>query len=811
MKNLIKKFPQTVAVLAAIAAIFLFFGSRERTVQPSQKASSAGGTDLNGQWSLKFWPQPDTGALRTLGGAKTAQGAKTIKAQVPGNVELDLFKAGLVPNPELGDNSYKLREYEGYQWLFSREFTSPNLGSGERAILRLDGVDTFADIFINGKKVGETSNMLIPHTFDITDFLSKGGKNNLDILIRSAIMESNGRKIGAISSAYDSEGIRKAPHMYGWDIMPRMLSAGIWRDAKIEIQKPARIEDIFFMTVYTDPKNNEAVCSARIRTALPRELLGKLSVLAKLSIGGETVWARKMPADMFTLSPRDIKIKNAKLWWPRGYGESPLYVFEASLLSPDGKLLDSKRINVGLRTVSLKRSDVFKNGDKGEFAFYVNGRKIYIKGTNWVPLDALHSRDPQHLQKTLEMAADLNCNMLRCWGGNVYESDAFYDFCDKNGILIWQDFSLACTTPPQDDDFAKAMEIEARSVVERLRSHPSLALWAGNNENDSSFYWLFNSNRLNIDPSKERISRKVLPGVLYELDPTRPYLPSSPYYSNDVFENKADPSEVHLWGPRGYYKAPFYTSSNAHFVSEIGYHGCPNRESLEKMFDKEHLYPWTDAKNLKWNKQWQAKAITPFESNIGSEKRNYLMTNQIAKVFGEVPRDLDDFISASQIVQAEAKKYFIEFWRTGKPYRCGILWWNLRDGWPILSDAITDYFFSKKLAYYYIKRVQENAIVAVNDALEVIAVNDTFKPAEGKVEISDIEGGKVLFEANFKIPPNGKTLVGNVSGLPSERGMLLIKYEIDGKEQLNHYLYGKPPFDLKKYRKWAESLEIKRD
>ena len=449
---------------------------------------------------------------------------------------------------------------------------------------------------------------------------------------------------------------------------------------------------------------------------------------------------------MFTLSPRDIKIKNAKLWWPRGYGESPLYVFEASLLSPDGKLLDSKRINVGLRTVNLKRSDVFKNGDKGEFAFYVNGRKIYIKGTNWVPLDALHSRDPQHLQKTLEMAVDLNCNMLRCWGGNVYESDAFYDFCDKNGILIWQDFSLACTTPPQDDDFAKAMEIEARSVVERLRHHPSLALWAGNNENDSSFYWLFNSNRLNIDPSKERISRKVLPEVLYELDPTRPYLPSSPYYSNDVFENKADPSEVHLWGPRGYYKAPFYTSSNAHFVSEIGYHGCPNRESLEKMFDKKHLYPWTDAKNLKWNKQWQAKA-----------------------------------------------------------------WWNLRDGWPILSDAITDYFFSKKLAYYYIKRVQENAIVAVNDALEVIAVNDTFKPAEGKVEISDIEGGKVLFEADFKIPPNGKTLVGNVSGLPSERGMLLIKYEIDGKKQLNHYLYGKPPFDLKKYREWAESLAIKRD
>lgn len=813
-KKISRKFPQTAAVFAAVAAIFLFFGGAGKGAENGEESPSANETrkiSLDGKWTLKFWPQPDSGALRTPRAAAGAEGAKTVAAKVPGNVELDLLAAGLIPDPEKGDNSYKLREYEGYQWMYSRKFPSPGLKGGERAVLKFGGIDTFADIFLNGEKIGEAGNMLIPHSFDITERLSKSGDNSLDVIIRSAVMESNGRKLGAISSAYDSEGVRKAPHMYGWDIMPRLLSAGIWKGAGVEILKPARIDDIFFMTVSADPDKNEAVCAARIRLSIPRGQLGKLSAEAKLSLGGKTVWSQKMHADKFTLSPNGIRIKDAKLWWPRGYGESPLYSLEVRLLSPDGKILDSKTRNVGLRTVGLERSDVFKNGDKGKFEFRVNGRKIYIKGTNWTPLDALHSRDPQHLKKALEMAADLNCNMLRCWGGNVYESDAFYDFCDENGILVWQDFSLACTTPPQDDAFAKAMEEEARSVVERLRGHPCVALWAGNNENDQSFYWLFKSNAFKIDPAKERVSREVFPRVLFELDPTHPYLPSSPYYSPDVFEDRASPSEVHLWGPRGYYKAPYYTSSNAHFVSEIGYHGCPNRESLEKMFDKKHLYPWTDAEKLKWNAQWQAKAVTPFQSNIAGEKRNYLMTNQISKVFGEVPRGLDEFIAASQIVQAEAKKYFIEFWRTGRPYRCGILWWNLRDGWPILSDAVVDYYFSKKLAYYYIKRAQENAMVSANDDLEITGVNDSFKPVSGEVRITDAESGEKLFEKKFKIPANGKAVLGRIAETPAERGMLLIEYEIGGRKLLNHYLYGKPPFALGDYLKWQKALKIERD
>lgn len=811
--NIAKKFYSVAAVVAAAAVIFLLFG---RGKQPENASSDSAqkqekNINLNGDWSLKFWQQPEK-AVRTPTDSKKVAGAKTIPAKVPGNVELDLFRAKIIPNPETGDNSYALRKYEAYQWQYSRTFPTPKLAKGERAILKFEGLDTFADIFVNGKKVGESANMLIAHSFDITDALSANKKNTLDVIIRSAIAESNNRKVGAITSAYDSEGIRKAPHMYGWDIMPRLLSAGIWRDAKVEIRKPAAIDDAFFMTVSANPEKKEATLAYRIWLRMPLEIVGgKAKLEGKLiAPDGKTAWAQTLAADRYTLSGNGIHIKDAQLWWPRGYGDSPLYRLELRLISPDGKVLDTMTQNVGLRTVELKLQDIPANGEGGDFSFYVNGRKIYIKGTNWVPLDALHSRDGQHLEKTLKMAVDLNCNMLRCWGGNVYESEEFFDFCDKNGILVWQDFTLACTTPMQTDEFAKEMEIEARAVIEKFRKHPSLALWAGNNENDSSFYWLFENNAYKIDPTKERTSRQVLPAAIYELDPTRPYLPSSPYISKAVFEGKAFPSESHLWGPRGYYKAPYYTSVKEHFVSEIGYHGCPNRESLEKMFDKKYVYPWTNKETLEWNKQWNAKAVTPFESNIGKDRRNYLMTNQISKVFTEVPRDLDDFIFASQTVQAEAKKYFIEFWRTGKPYRNGILWWNLRDGWPIVSDAITDYYFSKKLAYYYIKRVQENAIVAVNDNLEVIGVNDTFGKVGGKVKITDIESGKTVFEKTFDIPENGKTEMGIISDLPADQGMLLIEYEVDGKKQLNHYLYGKPPFKLSDYKKWQKALKIDR-
>lgn len=270
--------------------------------------------------------------------------------------------------------------------------------------------------------------------------------------------------------------------------------------------------------------------------------------------------------------------------------------------------------------------------------------------------------------------------------------------------------------------------------------------------------------------------------------------------------------EVHLWGPRGYYKAPFYTETNAHFVSEIGYHGCPNRESLEKMFDADFVYPWTS--DEKWNDQWQTKAVRPHPLSTVTINRNNLMINQVNALFGVKLKDLDQFIFASQVVQAEAMKYFIELWRMDKFRKTGIIWWNLRDGWPIISDAVVDFYNSKKLAYYYIKQVQHDACVMIGDAKEgehqVVAVNDTRKEKTGNVVVRDADSGETLFSATFTIPVNGKVLVGNIPQT-AKQSMWLIDYTIGNEKYTNHYLAGTAPFKLEDYQRWYKKMNIKRD
>jgi len=372
---------------------------------------------------------------------------------------------------------------------------------------------------------------------------------------------------------------------------------------------------------------------------------------------------------------------------------------------------------------------------------------------------------------------------------------------------------MGCTQYPQDEGFLKKIEVEAAKAIARIRRHPSLVLWAGNNENDVSGEW--NNDQSFVDPNDEPISRQLLPSMVRRLDPKTPYLPSSPYISSEAFElaGRVDQSfapEQHLWGPRGYYKAPFYTENIAKFVSEIGYHGCPDRESLEKMFDHDFVYPWENTRDFVWNDQWQTKAVRSHPYATETIKRNDLMINQIKCVFTEVPTDLDRFIQASQIIQAEAKKYFIEFWRMNKGQRNGILWWNLRDGWPVISDAIVDYYYGKKLAYHYIKRVQTDVCVMIGDTKEkghpVVIVNDTRNQVKGNFSIKDADTGNLLLNKSFKVEKNGKLLEGYLEKT-GETGMWLIQWEVDGVEYKNHYFAFEPHVELDEYLKWMSKLK----
>ena len=770
---------------------------------------------LDGEWRLDYFPQPDDGAVREV--AAVPSNAKTVKATVPGNCELDLVNAGILPPMEVGLNVLKLRPYECCQWLYTRTFDAPavDVASGARAVLVFGGIDTLADVFLNGTKIGETDNMLVAHSFDVTRFL-KNGDNNVQVLIRSVMCESQFQTIGELGwsmgdSLADAEPFRKAGHMGGWDIFPRAFVSGLWRSVRLEVQPPVRIDQTAWIVKSLDVAGRRTDMMVTCRVQAPFSRLGNATIRYAVSRGGKVVAERTRRLDTYH-NIAQFGASGIELWWPKGMGEHALYDATIEIMDDGGELLARHSEKIGFRTIKLERDDVYGADRPGQFLFRVNGEPCYIRGSNWVPLDALHGRDSRFMQSTLELFDDLNCNMVRVWGGGVYEPDGFFDFCDEHGIMVWQDFMTGCSAFPQSDDYAKATEREVREIVLKYRNRASLAIWSGNNENDEAFRWKLGG--LARDPNRDRISRTTIPNVLFEYDVTRPYLPSSPYRSPDVVKGVAKPSEDHLWGPRAYYKTNYYTNSPCWFASEMGYHGMPNRELLERVMTKGCVYPWKgspapfekDHKKLEWNDEWLIKASNPLmRRDSGLMRRNDLMTNQVRLMFGGVDTDLDTFIAQSQFVQAVAMKTFCELFRSRKFTRFnGLIWWNVRDGWPQLSDAVVDYFGGKKRAYYALKNAQRDQIVCVVDDHTAWAVNDARRPVKGRAVFTDAETGeRRLAVDDFEIPANGKLALGSV---PFEgQGVVLIDAVLDGQPFKSHFLYGEPPFNWRSICRWLRN------
>jgi len=801
-----------MARLALLAALLAWPGwpaqspRREATrteITPARRA-----LDLDGRWRLTYGP---ISAVGGIGKSAPPPEWPTIPATVPGNVELDLMAAGRLPDLEVGNRIYETRKLESYQWWYQREFESPRLEPGERAELVFDGLDCMGTAWLNGQLAGQTANMLIAHRLDVTSLMRVGAPNQLVVRIDPAVLAA--RRISSPPGEYAGEGhweslgIRKAPHMYGWDIMPRLVSAGLWRSVRLEVTAATHLQAPYWATTEIDAKARRAELSVDWEIVTDRAGVDDLHIGVALRRQGKTVLRRDFPV-LSTRGQEVLHLRNADLWWPRGYGEPALYDAELTLTTSQGKLLDRQTTRIGVRIVELRRKDISAAG-AGDFAFVVNGERIFVKGTNWVPLDALHSRDLQQLDRVFPMLIDLNCNMVRCWGGNVYESGRFFDLCDESGILVWQDFALACALYPQTNWFYEAMRAEAQGVIQRLRNHPSLALWVGGNETDEVPSWIGRD----LDPNLDRISREVLPEAVRRFDPRRAYLPSSPYRSPEMFAAGNDPrnqSEVHLWGPRGYFKAPYYTDIAARFVSEIGYHGCPSRSSLERMMDPQFVSPW--ARDHTWNDEWLTKSVRAQPLDTGTRGRNDFMLKQIRAFMGEVPESLDGFILASQVTQAEAMKFFVEFWRQQKGRRWGILWWNLRDGWPIISDAVVDYYNRPKLAYSYIREVQRDVQAICGEAEQgrhpVVVVNDTLKPVNGKVRVLDLDENAALLEEAFAAPPNGRVQVGSIAH-PDKPEMWRLEWDLaDGGHYASHYLAVNGVVKFSQYREWMNKLGI---
>lgn len=752
--------------------------------------------DLNGKWETVFFPEGAPAETRTM------------SSNIPGNLENDLYRNNLINDPYIRLHGMELRPYEFYEWHMTKTFEMDAVDG--RYELVLEGIDCFGTIKLNGKEIGTTANALIRHVFETTGNLVEG-TNTLEVVINSA--NNVARKYPLTPDAfsaypfnYESLRVRKPAHAWGWDITPRFPLGGLFRPVYLRKIPSARFTANYLQTI-----DGTTATKAKMRLTYNFETEDHSIIGYRLKVTGQCgtsvfqqeqdVWA--------TAGVLRFVIDNPRLWWPRGYGSPNLYQVKYELYKNE-RLVAEEKATVGIRTVSLHHADTATDGPDTDFVFIVNGQRIMCKGTNWVPADAMHSKDEQRIPAIIELASDLNCNMLRVWGGGIYESELFYDLCDRNGIMIWQDFMMGCAVYPQDEEFLSTIRNEVATIVPQLRQHASIVLWAGDNECDQVPSW----GGMNPDPNLNRLTREVIPQQLRILDPLRPYLPSSPYVSPVSYQREKNggtlPSELsaeqHLWGPRNYFKGDYYRNTLASFVSEMGYHGCPGVGSIKKFISPEHTWPYQN------NQEWNFHASNPFiESDSHLNYRTELMASQVKEMFGEVPEELDSFVIASQICQAEAKKFFIESIRCRKPRMTGILWWNLMDCWPQFSDAIVDYYFNRKLAYYYIRRVQQPVCVMVSEPKgwdhHVIIVNDSLKKVGGRYRIWDAETGREFAGGSFDIEENGQLQAAAFPAVSGERALLLISWDLDsGEKGCNHYLRGTPFFELGNYRKWLSAI-----
>ena len=733
-------------------------------------------------------------------------GFKTIDASVPGNFELDLLEHGLIDDPLYSTNSFKLHKWEYYHVWYYNTFDLEDINGDE--YIKFFGIDTISDIYINGLLVKSTDNMFIEYEVPLSNL--KKGKNEIVVHIKPVVIEA--RKYDtpvsshAMDCSYESLNIRKAPHMYGWDIMPRIVSCGIWKPVTIFRRFENRIKDAFVYTVDIYEEKNSARLCSYLSLELSEDDLDRYSIELEGTCKDSSFFT-KSKVYHTNYNVRFFIEENLKLWWPKNMGDPNLYDMQIRLYL-DNELCDTYSLKLGVRLISLENSVVFDDNGNGEFCFYINRKRAFIKGTNWVPLDSFHSQDTKRLPQALMLLDDLNCNMVRCWGGNVYEDNSFFDFCDENGIMVWQDFALACAVYPQEQSFFDKIEEEARFIIKKLRNHASLVVWCGDNECD---YFYQNALGMRKDPNKNRISREILPQIVNAHDFTRPFLKSSPYVSQECHDNKMIMVEGHLWGYRTDYTNDYHRNNPCRFISEAGFYGAPSVDSIKKFISPEHLWPPMDADGLP-DEEWVAHATLPepFDKKAPQFFSKFVktMVDSNNNTFTKQAENLTEFVKQAQVFQAEGFKFLIENCRINKwTKKTGILWWQMLNGWPQFDNGIVDYYFKKKLAYDFIKKSHQDICLMMNsqgDDCNLYYSNDT--PFDKSVDYSvvDLTTGSSVASGTAVASADSSGLIVSLSNLCTKQTTYKIIWKIDNKEYCNHFLYRNGLIDLTEY---LEALE----
>nr|WSW68371.1 glycoside hydrolase family 2 protein [Streptomyces sp. NBC_00995] len=607
-----------------------------------------------------------------------------LPAQVPGSVHTDLHAAGVIPDPCLGLNETEVAWVGRRSWTYVTDLAHDS--GHERTDLVFDGLDTAATITLDGRKLGSTRNMHRGYRFDVT-----GANGLLEVAFASAYDEAESVRAltGDRPNVYPEpfQYIRKMACSFGWDWGPTLVTAGIWRPVGLEHWSTARIASARPLVTVEDGTGRVEVRVLVERTEGGR---GRGLVAAATVNGVRTEVAFEGDEAVLRLDA-----ENPRLWWPRGYGEQPLYRLEVELRDADA-VLDTWERRIGFRTVELDRSaDEHGSG----FTLVVNGVRIFARGVNWIPDDVFPSRiTPERYRTRLWQAADANIDLVRVWGGGIYEDDAFYDACDELGLMVWQDFLFACSAYPEEQPLRGEVEAEARDNVVRLMPHPSLVLWNGNNENLWGFRDWGWEPELAGDSWGEGYYLGVLPRIVAELDPTRAYAPGSPWSGSwDHHPNDPAHGTHHSWEVWNRQDYAEYRADVPRFVAEFGWQAPPAMATLRRALPGEDLAP--DSPGMLHHQK--------------AEDGNGKLDRGVERYFALPEGDFDRWHYLTQVVQARAVAAGIEHWRSHWPVCAGTVVWQLNDCWPVSSWAAIDGDGRLKALYHELRRVYADRLLTL--------------------------------------------------------------------------------------------------
>lgn len=718
-------------------------------------------------WRVKdFSPGEGIGANAQ---GNDAGDAGWVPVAVPGDLHLALHAAGRLPDPHGDRNEEACRWMEAREWWWRGVFDTPPHGADERLTLIFHGIDTFATIWLNGEVLGRSSNMFLPVSYDVTMLIRRDAPNVIAVCCDPTAIHVADRQPPRWGEVPGSAGdakrniIRKAQFGWGWDWGPRLPTVGLWCPVELKISKTAAIASVYHHTLSIGPK-------ARLRIDVALDIFAQadelqIDVVLKDPDGQEIALCRQHAATGEQPVAFEIDVEAPQLWWTHDLGTPALYTLQARL-SHRGAVLDEQEQHIGIRTIELDTSPDPDEPGTSFFRFCLNGVPIFARGVCWIPASSfVGALDESHYQPLLQAASDANMNMIRVWGGGIYEHDAFFDLCDRMGLLVWQDFMFACAPYPEDDAvFVESVRAEVASQIARLRHHPSLALWCGNNENQMIQSMVNEMTRRDDTLAGALFYDEIIPNLTATLDPATPYWPGSP--SGGAHANSMRHGDVHDWtvwhgmspvpddkSIRKLDRSPSgiayqrYAENAGRFISEFGIAASPVMETLHR-------------------------ALPPDQRRLGSEGLlNRIKDHPKDKIDAMMlpvtglPQNLDEYVDFSMCAQAEGLKFGIEHFRRRKPHCSGTLIWQLNDCWPCVSWSIVDYNGFAKAGYFYTSRAYAPLLASfrqVDGGVELWLTNDTLQSIEVDLQLErgDMTGGIVWRRTIASVaPPNSSAPV----------------------------------------------------